>query len=169
MRKQGQLAEDAIAPVRGKVAVIASSFNRPVVDALVMGAVAAIDASGAELVGPVWVAGALELPLLFQWVVESVQPVAVVALGCVIRGETRHFELVADNAIAGLQQVSLTHGIPIGQGVLACENLDQALVRSAKGQANSGYQAAKAALGMVAVRQALRAGPARPSSGGRDH
>ncbi len=160
MRKDNEPSSDPIAAVTGKVAVIASAFNRPVVDALVRGAVLAIESSGAELIGPIWVPGALELPLLCEWVAESVQPVAVIALGCVIRGETRHFELVADNAVSGLQQVSLAHGIPIGQGVLACENLDQALARSAEGTSNSGFQAARAALAMVAVRAQL--GPDRP-------
>ncbi|MHB1842323.1 MAG: 6,7-dimethyl-8-ribityllumazine synthase [Sulfobacillus sp.] len=152
-----------MAPVRGKVAVIASSFNRPVVDALVQGALTAIAASGAELVGPVWVAGALELTLACEWVVEAAQPVAVVALGCVIRGETRHFELVCDNAVAGLQQVSLAHGVPVGQGVLACETLDQAMERSVEGSANSGYQAAEAALGMARLRLSVEStiGPFR--------
>lgn len=158
MRGQETAREGPIPKVPGKVAVVASAFHRPLVEALVRGAQAAIAQAGAELLGPFWAPGALELPLLCQWVIEETRPVAVVALGCVIQGETRHFQLVADNAVRGLLEVSLAQDVPVGQGVLACQTVDQAHERAADGPANSGFGAALAALEMAALRRRLTSG-----------
>jgi 6,7-dimethyl-8-ribityllumazine synthase len=94
----------------------------------------------------VWVPGAFELPLIAKSLAESGDVDAVICVGCVIRGETAHFELVAGQAAAGIQRVALDTGIPVVFGVLTTENLEQALARSADpGGENAGGEGARTA------------------------
>lgn len=79
------------------------------------------------------VPGALELPLALQALAEGGEFDALIALGCVIRGSTYHFELVCNTSAAGIQQVTLDHGIPVANGVLTVEDEEQAIVRLDKG------------------------------------
>lgn len=103
-----------------------------------------------------WVPGAFELPLGAKAWALSGQVDAVVALGCVIRGETTHYEAVAGECAAGIQQVQLTTGIPVAFGALTVENLDQALARSeGPGGHNVGEDGAKVAVEMARMLQRL--------------
>jgi 6,7-dimethyl-8-ribityllumazine synthase len=98
----------------------------------------------------VWVPGAFELPLVAKTFAESGEVDAVICLGCVIRGETAHFELVAGQSAAGIQRVALDTGMPIVFGVLTTENLDQALARSDDaGGENAGEEGAHTAVEMA--------------------
>ncbi|MEY2422654.1 MAG: 6,7-dimethyl-8-ribityllumazine synthase [Acidimicrobiaceae bacterium] len=98
----------------------------------------------------VWVPGAFELPLMAKTFAESGEVDAVICIGCVIRGETAHFELVAGQAAAGIQRVGLDTGVPIVFGVLTTENLEQALARSAEpGGENAGEDGARTAVEMA--------------------
>jgi 6,7-dimethyl-8-ribityllumazine synthase len=81
----------------------------------------------------------------------------VVALGCLLRGETLHFELLAEACTRGLELATARHGVAIAHGVLACENRDQALERSAPGSANKGREAAAAAVETATILRRLRA------------
>lgn len=139
-----------------RVSIVASRWNEAVVRRLVDGAVTALRGRGvadSDIV-VLWVPGSLELPLAAQLAAAGKGPKevhAVVAVGCVIRGETEHFRLVADNTASALMQVSLSYGKPITNGVLAVEDLAQAEARSGGEHGNAGAQAALAAVHMANV------------------
>ena len=134
-----------------RVAVIASRFNEFVVSGLVKGAVAAwVKHGGAEEALVVArVPGAYELPVVAGQLAKSGQYEAIVALGCVIRGETAHFDYVAGECARGLQDVSIETGIPVAFGVLTTETVEQALERAAPGGSNKGGEAMECALEMA--------------------
>ncbi|HEV3227780.1 MAG TPA: 6,7-dimethyl-8-ribityllumazine synthase [Acidimicrobiales bacterium] len=115
-----------------RVAMVCARFNDHVTTRLVEGARRGLKechvADGD--ITEVWVPGAFELPLVAKALAESGRVDAVICLGCVIRGETAHFEHVAGQAASGIQRVALDTGLPIVFGVLTTENLDQALARS---------------------------------------
>jgi len=134
-----------------RIALLHAAFNAAVVDGLLAGALAALDAMGARrrdvAVEPV--PGAFELPLAAQAAARSGRFDAVVALGAVIRGDTDHYEHVAREAAAGLAAVAREAGVPVAFGVLTCETEAQARARSAPGPDNKGAEAARAAVSMV--------------------
>jgi 6,7-dimethyl-8-ribityllumazine synthase len=134
-----------------RVAVVAARYNAALVDQLLEGARAAWrEAGGAEDALQVhWVPGAYELPLAAQFLVQQGRCDAVVALGCVIRGETAHFEYVAGECARGLQRVMLDSAVPVAFGVLTTENLAQAQARAAPGPENKGAEALQTALAMA--------------------
>jgi 6,7-dimethyl-8-ribityllumazine synthase len=146
-----QILQGQLRAASRRVVVIASRFNEFVVSGLVKGAVAAwVKHGGAEenlLVARV--PGAYELPVLARQLAESGQYEAIVALGCVIRGETAHFDYVAGECARGLQNVAVETGIPVAFGVLTTETVEQALERAAPGGSNKGGEALETALEMA--------------------
>jgi len=140
-----------VAATAGRVAVVVSRYNELVTQRLLAGARSRLSERGVEesAVDVVWVPGAFELPLAAATAAATGRYRAIVALGCVIRGETAHFEYVAGEAARGLQTVALTYLIPIGFGVLTTETFDQAVDRAGGDAGNKGYEAADAALRMV--------------------
>ena len=140
-----------MAATAGRVAVVVSRYNELVTQRLLAGARSRLSERGVEesAVDVVWVPGAFELPLAAATAAATGRYRAIVALGCVIRGETAHFEYVAGEAARGLQTVALTYLIPIGFGVLTTETFDQAVDRAGGDAGNKGYEAADAALRMV--------------------
>jgi 6,7-dimethyl-8-ribityllumazine synthase len=144
------------------VAVLAGRYNEMVTARLVEGARAALGAHGvaADRVDVVWVPGAFELPVAAEAAAASGRYGAIVALGCVIRGETAHFEYVAGEAARGLGNVALAHRVAVGFGVLTTDTLEQALARAGGAAGNKGYEAAEAALHTAEVLAGLaRAAP----------
>jgi 6,7-dimethyl-8-ribityllumazine synthase len=133
---------------RRRVAVIVSRFNEEVTTRLLDGAREALRRRAVpdSRVDVVWVPGAFELPVAAEAAAASERYDAIVALGCVIRGETAHFEYVAGEAARGLGNVALAHRIAVGFGVLTTETLDQALARAGGEAGNKGAEAAEAAL-----------------------
>ena len=130
-----------------RVAIVASRFNAAIGDGLLGGALRALAEAGVAD-GDVVVAsvpGALETPLALQRLAQTGDFAALVALGAVIRGETYHFEIVANESAAGISSVQLEFGIPIGNGILTCDTDAQALARMDQ----KGYEAAQAALEMA--------------------
>jgi 6,7-dimethyl-8-ribityllumazine synthase len=115
----------------GRIAIVASSFNPVITDALVEGAKTTMVARGfsEDQIEVLRVPGAFEIPLACQWAIEA-RAIGVIALGCVIRGGTPHFEFVADQVASGVNRVSLDAGVPIAFGVLTTDNLEQAKVRA---------------------------------------
>lgn len=151
---------------RGKVgaadvrtAVVAARFNSHITDSLLAGALAALREHGAadEDIISIRVPGAWELPQTAARVVRSGDFDAVVALGCVIRGETPHFEYVCQEVSLGLGAVARRSDIPVVFGVLTTDDDAQALARAGAGRDNKGYEAAMAALEMVQVYRKLGA------------
>lgn len=135
-----------------RVAVIASRFNDHVTWRLLDGVRRGFDELGVTAVVEHWVPGAFELPFAAKTVARSGTVDGIVCVGCVIRGETTHYEEVAGQASAGIQQAQLDTGVPIAFGVLTTENLDQALARSeGPGGHNVGTEAAHVVVEMAGL------------------
>jgi 6,7-dimethyl-8-ribityllumazine synthase len=150
-----------IAPVAAphpRIAVVASRFNRFIVDQLVAGARDALERRGLDPGQQtlVWVPGAFELPLLAARLAASGQFDAVIALGAVIRGGTPHFDYVAGSCAEGLSRVALDHEVPVVFGVLTTDDVEQALERAGTGEGNKGFDSAVTALEMVDTLHALQ-------------
>ncbi|MEO8315928.1 MAG: 6,7-dimethyl-8-ribityllumazine synthase [Pseudomonadota bacterium] len=134
-----------------RVALVAARFNADIVDQLVQGAAAAWTRQGGDPAALVLVRapGAFELPLLARKLAESGRYDAIVALGCVIRGDTAHFDFVAGEAARGIAAAACDTGVPVIFGVLTTENVEQALERADTGRMDKGGEAMDAALEMV--------------------
>jgi len=132
----------------GRVAVVVSRYNELVTKRLLEGAERCLREHHVpeDAVDVIWVPGAFELPVAAETAAASGRYAAIVALGCVIRGETPHFEYVAGEAARGLGNVALAHRIAVGFGVLTTEDQAQALARAGGAAGNKGYEAAEAAL-----------------------
>jgi 6,7-dimethyl-8-ribityllumazine synthase len=145
------------------VAVVASRYNSDVVQRLLDGAVARLKERGiaADRIMVVLVPGAWELPLACRRLAEAGSHQAVVALGCVIRGGTPHFEYVCSEASRGVIQAALDTGVPVGFGLLTCDTVEQALDRAGGASGNKGADAADAALEMAGLLRALPPGSRR--------
>ncbi|MEU0479873.1 6,7-dimethyl-8-ribityllumazine synthase [Streptosporangium sp. NPDC006013] len=137
------------------VGIVAARWHEEITDQLVARAVQAGEDSGAA-VTVVRVAGSLEIPVVVQALARRCD--AVVALGAVIRGETAHFDYVCDSVTAGLTRISLDEQVPVGNGVLTCESLDQAVDRSGVpgSHEDKGYEATVAALEAALLLRELR-------------
>jgi 6,7-dimethyl-8-ribityllumazine synthase len=150
------------APQEGRVAVLVSRYNEIVTARLLEGARQCLREKGVPdaRVDVVWLPGAFELPVAAEAAAASGRYAAIVALGCVIRGETPHFEYVAGEAARGLGNVALAHRLPVGFGVLTTDSLEQAVARAGGAAGNKGYEAAEAALTTAGVLARLtRAAP----------
>lgn len=140
-----------------RVAVVASRFNESITRALVEGALDALVRHGTSFddIDVLWVPGAWELPLAVRAAMASERYDAVVALGAVIRGDTPHFDYVAGEASRGLANAAVEAEIPVGFGLLTCDNLEQAKARAGGVHGNKGWDAAVAALEMADLMQHL--------------
>jgi 6,7-dimethyl-8-ribityllumazine synthase len=137
-----------------RVAVVAALWHPKVTDSLVAGALRALEDSGVTDFKVIRVPGSFELPVAALHAAKSGYD-AVIALGVVIRGDTPHFEYVCQATTDGLMQVGVSTGVPIGFGVLTCDNDPQALDRAGlpDSREDKGYEATQAALStLVAVR-----------------
>lgn len=128
--------------------IVEARFYEALADALLDGATAALTAAGATF-DTVTVPGALEIPATVSLAAEQYD--GFVALGCVIRGETYHFEIVASESARGLMALTLD-GLAIGNGILTVENEAQAWARARRTEKDKGGEAAKAALAMLAMK-----------------
>ena len=136
-----------------RVAVVAARFNEIVTARLVDGALAALAKHGVadDAVDVAWVPGAFEIPSVASRFARSGTYDAVICLGAVIRGDTAHFDLVANEAAHGIAQVSLDTGVPVIFEVLATEDLAQAEARAGGAHGNKGWEAAEAALEVASL------------------
>ena len=131
-----------------RIAVVVARFNEEVTRRLLRGALNALKEHGVEDPDVLWVPGSLELPVTALALAEKGNHDAIVCLGCVIRGETYHFEVVANQTAAGIMQVQLDTGVPVAFGVITTEDKEQALARSGP-KNNKGADAAEAAIEMA--------------------
>ena len=131
-----------------RFAIVASEYNSVIVDRLIAGAKRAL--KDQKQVSVIRVPGSFEIPLAVKRAALSKKYDGIVALGCVLRGETPHFEYISRAVSDGLQQVALDTGIPVGFGVLTVDTVEQALDRSGE-SGNKGFEAAMAALEMINV------------------
>jgi len=135
----------------GRFAIVAARFNSLIVDQLVAGAMDAFRRHGVpeDRVDLVKVPGAFEIPLIAQRFAVEGDYAAVVTLGCVIRGDTDHYDHVAGSATSGILNAGLNTGIPVIFGVLTCDTLEQAMHRAGAKAGNKGFEAALAAIEMA--------------------
>src|SRR5436305_1275577 len=145
------LYEGDFSPPAGRFALVAARFNGFVVDQLVAGAADALQRHGVaeDRIDLVRVPGSYEIPLVAQKLGKSGKYAAVVCLGCVIRGETDHYDHVARAAACGIASPSLNCGVPVIFGVLTCDTLEQAIHRAGAKAGNKGFEAALTAIEMV--------------------
>ncbi|HEX2576482.1 MAG TPA: 6,7-dimethyl-8-ribityllumazine synthase [Aquihabitans sp.] len=144
-----------------RIAVVAARWNSHITVRLLEGVHRGLDAAGVDPAAVVvdWVPGAFELPLAAKTWALSGRVDGVICLGCVIRGETTHYESVAGECASGIQQAQLETGVPIAFGALTVENLDQALARSeGPGGHNVGEDGATVAVEMAGVLRRIREG-----------
>ena len=138
----------------GKFAIVVSRFNSLICERLVEGALDVFKREGEvkeENITLVRVPGAIEIPVVCEKLAKAGKVDAIIALGCVIRGATYHFEVVANECAKGLTQVTLQTGMPIANGVLTVDTLEQAVERAGSHAGNKGAEAASSALEMVNV------------------
>lgn len=140
-----------------RVGVVASRFNERITAKLVEGAVEGLRSCGVdpEEIDVVWVPGAFEIPPIADRLARSGRYDGVICLGAVIRGETAHFDLVASEAARGIAEVARSTGIPTIFEVLAVDSVALAEARAGGEHGNRGWDAARAVLEMVSLREAL--------------
>lgn len=136
--------------------IVEARFNDALADALLEGASAALEDAGATY-DVVTVPGALEIPAAITFALDGqgeggTQYDGFVALGCVVRGETYHFEIVSNESSRGLTDLSIGASLAIGNGILTVENEEQAWARARRSEGDKGGFAARAALTMIAIR-----------------
>jgi len=154
-----RLYEGNLGPVDGTIALVASRFNEFIVDALIKGATDILRRHGLapEQVHVIRVPGAYELGFACAQAAQTGRYAGLVALGCVIRGATAHFDHVAGAVGSGLQQVAMQYQLPVGFGVLTVDSIEQAIERAGSKVGNKGSEAALAVLEMIHLQQALKA------------
>jgi len=150
-------SRDSLQAAGLRIAIVVSRFNADITDRLLAGALACLEQHGGarDDVEVVHVPGAWELPPTAARIIGLNRHDAIIALGCVIRGDTPHFDYVCTEASAGLGAVARSASIPVLFGVLTTDDHPQALARARDGKDNKGYEAAFAALKMVDVYKAL--------------
>lgn len=134
-----------------RVGIVTARFNEDVTGALNRACCDELSRLGVTDITQVQVPGALEVPLALQFLADQGVYHALVALGCIIRGETYHFELVANESGAGVTRVGLDHNIPIANAILTVENMAQAIAR----QDEKGRDAARVAVEMAQLQMGL--------------
>ena len=144
---------------RRAIGVVVSRFNGDITTRLLEGALGTLAEAGVpkERIDVMPVPGAFELPLGAMALAKTRRYACIVALGCVIRGDTPHFEYVAGEAASGLQLAGLETGVPVAFGVLTCDSRRQAEERAGGPQGNKGSEAALSALEMADLLTRLRA------------
>jgi 6,7-dimethyl-8-ribityllumazine synthase len=133
------------------LAVVVSRFNQALTEKLLAGAQEALAKCGVDgqSADVVWVPGSFELPLAAKWLAESGRYQAIACLGCVLRGETAHFDYVAGQAATGIGRVELDTGVPVAFGVITADTLQQAVERAGGSSGNKGFDAVLTAVRMA--------------------
>jgi 6,7-dimethyl-8-ribityllumazine synthase len=136
-----------------RVLIVAAYYYRDIVEQLVAGAKAAVEGAGATA-DVMEVPGAFELPTAISWRAKAGRPYdGYVALGCVIRGETSHYDHVCGESARALMDLGVRDGIAIGYGILTVENKEQAGVRANPATRDKGGEAARACLALLSIRR----------------
>lgn len=146
-----------VAAQDARIVIVSARFNRFIVDQLEAGALDMLLRHGVPLtqIAVVRVPGAFELPVAAKRLADSKNYEAIIALGCVIRGGTAHYEYVAGTCADGLARVATDTGVPVAFGVLTVENITQAIERAGTKAGNKGADAAQTALEMIGLLRQL--------------
>jgi 6,7-dimethyl-8-ribityllumazine synthase len=161
-----QLIAPTPARVSGRYAIVVARFNDLITERLLAGALDVLGRSGVDTaaVAVAWVPGAFEIPLVAQKLGETGRYDAVIALGAVIRGSTPHFDFVAGECSKGVANVGLKLGLPVINGVLTTNTIEQAIERAGTKMGNKGGEAAAAAIEMVGLLRAIDEGHTTPEA-----
>jgi 6,7-dimethyl-8-ribityllumazine synthase len=145
---QGQMSAAGM-----RVGIVVARFNELITQQLLRGAEDALVRHGADAAGieVAWVPGSFEIPVVAQQMARSGRYDAVVCLGALIRGATPHFDHLSSSVTGALQSISVDSGLPVINGVLTVESIEQALERAGTKAGNKGYDAAVTAIEMVSV------------------
>lgn len=140
------------------VAIVTARFNEFITGKLLGGAKDCLERHGLKQsnITEVWVPGAFELPLAAQMLAKSGKYEAIIALGCVIRGATPHFDYVCSEAAKGISKVSMDHNLPVAFGVLTTDTIEQAVERAGTKAGNKGWEAAISTIEMVNLASKLK-------------
>lgn len=149
MSRERPSAENLAAPADARVAVVAARFNAELVGTLLDGCTRRLGELGVTQVDVHRVPGAFELPVAAKLIASARAAESVILIGCVIRGDTAHFDFVAGEAAAGINRVAIETGVPCIFGVLTVENRQQALDRAGGSHGHAGESAAEAAVEMI--------------------
>ncbi len=158
-RKQNQkLSPVKFSGDKLNICVVVAQWHKDITDALLEGVFTVFEKMEMEdfSMEVIDVPGSYEIPLGAQWAIESYKPDAVICLGCVIKGETPHFNFISKAVADGIMQLNLRHNIPVIFGVLTTDNVKQAKQRSGGKHGNKGSDAANAALEMIELRNKLK-------------
>jgi len=141
----------------GQFAIVCARFNGFIVESLLAGALDTLKRNGVddESVTVVMVPGAFELPVIAQNLAQSGKYSAIIALGAVIRGATPHFDIVANESAKGLSAIALDNSIPVINGILTTDSIEQAIERAGTKAGNKGSEAAAVAIEMTNIIQQL--------------
>lgn len=147
-----------IAPKGMRVGIVASRFNSFIVEKLLEGAVDGLVRHGVEEknIDACWVPGAFEIPAVAQRMADCGKYDAVICVGAVIRGATSHYELVVNETTKGIAQIGMKSDIPVLFGVIATENIEQAIERAGSKAGNKGYECALGAIEMANVMNMMK-------------
>jgi 6,7-dimethyl-8-ribityllumazine synthase len=140
-----------------KIGIVVSEWNDQITFNLLAGAVQALKENGVEEknIQIEYVPGAFELPLAAQFLAEYTKPDGIIAIGCVIQGETKHFDFVCDGATQGIKDVTLQYNLPVSFCLLTDNNVQQSIDRSGGKHGNKGIECAVACLKMIALKKKL--------------
>lgn len=158
--KQNKLAQENLNIKNFKFAIVVSNWNEIITSNLLNGSLTFFSKYnvGMDSIFIVKCSGAFELPLTCQFLCESKKYDGIVALGCIIRGDTPHFEFVSNETSSGIMNTMLKYDIPIGFGLLTVDTYDQAVLRSNDNVSNKGYEAAQAVSEMLILKSEILEG-----------
>ena len=154
---ESNIVEGSLQYKAGRFAIVVARFNGFIVESLLAGAMDTLLRHGVASsdITVVRVPGAFEMPVTVQKLAQSGSYNAIIALGAVIRGSTPHFDIVANESAKGLSAIALDHGLPVINGILTTENIEQTIERAGTKAGNKGSEAAAAAIEMVNIFEQL--------------
>jgi 6,7-dimethyl-8-ribityllumazine synthase len=152
-----------------RFAIVISRFNAFITERLLSGALDALSRSGASKknIAVVWVPGAFEIPAVARSLAASKKYDAIICLGCLLRGDTAHYDVIANEVSRGIGQSAQETGVPHAFGVLTCDNLEQAIDRAGLKMGNKGFEAALAAIETANLTKVLAARRVSPRGKGK--
>lgn len=150
---ESKIIDGSLQYTEGRFAIVVARFNGFIVESLLAGAMDTFIRNGvaASDITVVRVPGAFEVPVVVQNLAQSGNYHAIVALGAVIRGATPHFDIVASESAKGLSAIALDHGLPVINGILTTDTIEQTIERAGTKAGNKGSEAAAAAIEMVNI------------------
>ena len=148
-----------------RFAIVASRFNAFITERLLLSAIDGLVRSGAEKknIDLVRVPGAFEIPLAARKLAETKKYDAIICIGCLLRGDTAHYDVIVNEVTRGIGQSAQETGVPHSFGVLTCETLEQAIDRAGLKMGNKGFEAALAAVEMASLKEAISSQPSAVS------